>query len=111
MKRFRVDEADIERMAKKTVLSYGPDTAAKTSRFWILLFLAGIIATAGVAADSTATVIGAMIVAPLMTPILGTAFSLVIAERHYLTRSLLAVLGGALLVISIAFIFSAWLNH
>jgi len=105
MKQFRVDEADIGRMTEKTVLSYGPNTAAKTSSFWILLALAGVIATAGVAADSTATVIGAMIVAPLMTPILGTAFSLVIAERHYLARSLLAVLGGALLVISIAFLF------
>ena len=106
MKRLRVDEADIARLAEKTVLSYGPNTAAKTSKFWILLFLAGIIATAGVAADSPATVIGAMIVAPLMTPILGTAFALVIAERHFLARSVLAVLGGALLVISIAFLFS-----
>jgi uncharacterized hydrophobic protein (TIGR00271 family) len=106
MKLFRIDEADIERMAEKTVLSYGPNTAAKTSKFWILLFLAGIIATAGVAADSPATVVGAMIVAPLMTPIMGTAFALVIAKRHYLARSILAVLGGALLVISTAFLFS-----
>ena len=103
--KFIVDEADIGRMAEKTVLSYGPNTGAKTSSFWILLALAGVIATAGVAADSTATVIGAMIVAPLMTPILGTAFSLVISETHYLARSLLALLGGALLVISIAFLF------
>jgi uncharacterized hydrophobic protein (TIGR00271 family) len=106
MVRFSVDAADIERMTEKTVLSYGPNTAAKISQFWILLTLAGIIATAGVAADSTATVIGAMIVAPLMTPILGIAFALVMVERHHLVRSLLSVLGGALLVISIAFLFS-----
>ena len=31
------------------------------SRFWILLILSAIIATAGILADSTATVIGAMI--------------------------------------------------
>ena len=105
MKQFIVHESDIERMAEKTILSYGPNTAKKTSSFWILLTLAGIIASAGVASDSTATVIGAMIVAPLMTPILGTAFSLVIAERQYLAHSLLAVLGGALLVISVAFLF------
>ena len=105
MKRLRVDETDIERMAEQTLLSFGPNSAAKNSKYWILLSLSGIIATAGVAADSPATVVGAMIVAPLMTPILGTAFALVIAERHYLKRSLLAVLGGALLVISIAFLF------
>lgn len=106
MKRLRVDETDIERMAEQTILSYGPNTAAKMSKYWILLSLAGVIATAGVAADAPATVVGAMIVAPLMTPILGTSFALVIAgERHYLARSLLAVFGGALLVISIAFLF------
>ncbi|MEH6583372.1 MAG: TIGR00341 family protein [Halioglobus sp.] len=106
MKLLRVDEADIERMAKKVVLSYGPDSTAKISQFWILLTLAGIIATAGVAADSVATVIGAMIVAPLMTPILGVALALVISDRHHLMHSLCTVLGGALLVVSIAFLFS-----
>lgn len=106
MQRLRVDAANIERMSEKTNLSYGPNSAAKTSKYWVLLTLAGIIAAVGVAADSPATVIGAMIVAPLMTPIMGTAFSLVIADHHCLARSLLAVLGGALLVIGIAYLFS-----
>ncbi|MEH6588212.1 MAG: TIGR00341 family protein [Halioglobus sp.] len=104
--RFEVDTADIERIAQKTLLSYGQDTASKHSQFWILMALSGVIASAGVAADSPATVIGAMIVAPLITPILGTAFSLLMADRHYLMHSLLTLLGGALLVIGIAFLFS-----
>jgi len=106
MQRLSVDAADIERMAEKTILSYGPNSAAKNSKYWILLTLAGIIAAAGVAADSAATVVGAMIVAPLMTPMMGIAFALVISQRHYLGRSVLAVFGGALLVIGIAFLFS-----
>lgn len=105
MEKLNVDAADIRRIAEKTLLTFGPATSAKSSRFWILLTLAGIIASAGVAADSTAMVIGAMIVAPLMTPIMGTAFSLVLGDRNHLMRSLLAVFGGALLVISIAFLF------
>lgn len=103
--RLRVDAADIERMADKTLLSYGPTSGAKISQFWILLALAGVIATAGVVNDSTATVIGAMIVAPLMTPILGSAFAIVLADRHRALRSLLTVLGGAALVIAIGFGF------
>jgi len=46
-------------------------------QFGVLLFLASLIATMGVLGDSTATVIGAMIVAPLMTPIMATAAALV----------------------------------
>ncbi len=73
---------------RDAVFFEGPDVRQRLSRFWILITLASIIAAAGVAADSTATVIGAMIVAPLMTPILGTMLSVVLADRANLTRSL-----------------------
>lgn len=80
----------------------------KSSKFWILLVLAAIIATAGLLADSTATVIGAMIVAPLMTPILGTALALVLADKGNLARSLGLVIAGAACVIAIAFLFGTF---
>ncbi|NQU36370.1 MAG: DUF389 domain-containing protein [Actinobacteria bacterium] len=92
-------------MADKTLLSYGPNSKRKYSAFWILLLLASVIAGAGVVQDSTATVIGAMIVAPLMTPILGTAFAFVLADRYRMFRSALVVLGGSALVIGVGFLF------
>jgi uncharacterized hydrophobic protein (TIGR00271 family) len=69
-----------------------------STRFWGLLVLSAVIAGAGVIGDSTATVIGAMIVAPLMTPILGCALALVLAERSNVIRCALLVLCGALAV-------------
>ena len=66
---------------------YLGDVRRKLSRFWILLVLAAIIATAGVLANSTATVIGAMIVAPLGTPIMGVALAVVIGDARRLWRS------------------------
>ena len=45
------------------------DAAAKQSRFWLLLVLAAVIASCGVLTNSTATVIGAMIIAELAKPI------------------------------------------
>ncbi|MGW6270177.1 DUF389 domain-containing protein [Streptomyces sp. NPDC055060] len=72
-----------------------------STRFWGLLVLASVIASAGVVGDSTATVIGAMIVAPLMTPILGSALALVLADRAQVMRCALLVLGGALAVVAI----------
>ncbi len=59
---------------RDALLFDGPERGRKLSRFWALLLLAAVIATAGVVTDSTATVIGAMIVAPLMTPISGWSF-------------------------------------
>jgi uncharacterized hydrophobic protein (TIGR00271 family) len=76
----------------------------KLSRFWLLLILAAVIAAAGVIADSTATVIGAMIVAPLMTPILGTALAAALADRENLLRSIGLVLAGAGAVVAIGWL-------
>jgi uncharacterized membrane protein len=89
---------------RDAVFFEGPDIRQRLSRFWILITLASIIAAAGVAADSTATVIGAMIVAPLMTPILGTMLSVVLADRTNLSRSLLHVGGGALVAVGIGWL-------
>lgn len=50
-------------------------------QFGVLLVLATVIATMGVLGDSTATVIGAMIIAPLMTPIMATAAWAAPADR------------------------------
>jgi hypothetical protein len=58
----------------------GPEHRRRLSRFWLLLPLSAVIASAGVVSGSTATVIGAMIVAPLMTPILGIVLAVVLAD-------------------------------
>ena len=89
---------------RDSVFFEGPDASQRISRFWILLILAAIIAAAGVVADSTATVIGAMIVAPLMTPILGTMLSVVLADRTNLVRSILLVAAGAATAIAIGWL-------
>jgi uncharacterized hydrophobic protein (TIGR00271 family) len=82
----------------------GPELSRKLSRFWLLLLLSAVIASAGVVADSTATVIGAMIVAPLMVPILGCVVAVVLADRDNLLRCALLVVTGAAAVVAIGFL-------
>ena len=67
---------------------------AKLTKFWVQLALASAIAAGGVIGDSTPAVIGAMIIAPLGTPIYGLALGAVIGERHEIRRSLLLLVGG-----------------
>jgi uncharacterized hydrophobic protein (TIGR00271 family) len=75
------------------------EVSAKRSAFWVMLSLSAVIATAGVLADSTATVIGAMIIAPLSTPIMGLALGLAKgAPRAALHSAGVVVLGTALVV-------------
>jgi uncharacterized hydrophobic protein (TIGR00271 family) len=89
---------------REAVFFDGPTQAAKLSRFWLLLVLAAVIATTGVVGDSDATVIGAMIVAPLMTPILGTMLAVVLADWPNLVRSIALVLAGAVTAVAIGYL-------
>ena len=82
------------------------DVVAKRTGFLIMLVLAGVIAIAGVLADSTATVIGAMIIAPLGTPILGIALGLVTGHLGLVLRSLAWVLAGLAIVVLLGLLFA-----
>lgn len=61
--------------------------------------------------DSTATVIGAMIIAPLMTPILATTAALMMGNGSRAWRSLLLVAAGTLGVIIVAAILGSVAIH
>ena len=76
--------------------------------FFVLLLCAAVIATLGLISNSTAVVIGAMIVAPLMDPILSLAFALSISNNKLAKRSLLTVLIGVITVIATAALL-AWI--
>jgi uncharacterized hydrophobic protein (TIGR00271 family) len=60
---------------------------------------ATVIACAGLLGDSAATIIGAMLVATLMAPIMGIALALVDFDNRLLRQSLITLASGALLVL------------
>ena len=68
--------------------------SAKLTQFWMLLVLASIIAAGGVVGNSTPAVIGAMIVAPLATPIYGVALATVVGSNRHLRDALLLLVSG-----------------
>jgi uncharacterized hydrophobic protein (TIGR00341 family) len=96
----------VEELGEELFLDVG-DVATKRWRFAILLTLAAVIATAGVLTDSTATVIGAMIVAPLGVPIIGTAFGIVISNLRRVVASAVTVAVGAAAVVAIGWLLAA----
>ena len=63
-------------------------------RFYILVAVSTLIASFGLIANSTAVVIGAMLVAPLMTPIFGMSLALVRGETHLFGRAVQAEVVG-----------------
>jgi uncharacterized hydrophobic protein (TIGR00271 family) len=84
----------------------GAQTARRLTNFFALLLFATIIATYGVLSGSTATVIGAMIVAPLMNPIMATTAAVVMGSSQRALRAFSLTIVGILVVIVAAYLLS-----
>ena len=77
----------------------------RLSRFFTLMGFATAIAAFGVIADSTAVVIGAMLVAPLMTPLMGTSLAMVMGWPRRALMSGLVAIGGIAFTIGLSILF------
>lgn len=108
-----ITEADVGPLRREEVAATlyfePPERPAKQLAWWVMLVLSVAIATFAVLQDSTAVVIGAMLVAPLMTPILGLSAALVNGWRRRSGRSLLQVALGVAASVVIAYALSSWL--
>lgn len=105
----QVQRQSVEELTDALDLGYG-DKVSKRTGFMIMLTLAGMIAIAGVLTDSTATVIGAMIIAPLGTPILGIGLGIVTGHLSLVVRSILWVLIGLAVVVALGLMFSIFVS-
>lgn len=80
------------------------ESVPSLSFFMMMLTLSGIISTLGLLAGSTATVIGAMIIAPLMGPIIGIAYAITVANRRLMKRAGITLIFATALTVFCAFL-------
>lgn len=73
--------------AKGTIDDIAKRTALRGSNAWMLVCSA-LLASIGLDVNSTAVIIGAMLISPLMSPILGVGLAIAIEDRALLGRSL-----------------------
>ncbi|MEO0985073.1 MAG: TIGR00341 family protein [Cyanobacteria bacterium J06639_14] len=85
------------------------DSTAGTS-FVVLIVGSCVIATLGLLANSTAVIIGAMLIAPLMMPIRGLAFGILEADRDLIRTAIKALAMGIGLAIVISSLLGLSLN-
>lgn len=102
----RVPEADRRRIVR-SLFHEGPEFRYFAWRFSSLMWMSVTIAVLGLLADSTAVVIGAMLVAPLMSPIMGFAAALVMGWPMKALRQAIVAAVGAMGAIALAAAVSA----
>ena len=93
----RTTVPQIERESRLTLVERIQSSSKWNFDFIALICLSTLIAGGGLIQNSAAVVIGAMLVAPLMTPLLGTGLALIQANRVLFRNTILTVGRGFLL--------------
>ena len=78
------------------------DSSEPDFDFFVMAVLSCMIATFGLLTDSEATIIGAMLVAPLMSPVLGIGLASIRGDAILLRNAIKALFQGAIIIVFIS---------
>ncbi|WP_071190877.1 DUF389 domain-containing protein [Trichormus sp. NMC-1] len=104
-KRKKVEPSQLKQLVYELLEESTPDAT-----YLVLIIGSCAIATFGLLTNSTAVIIGAMIIAPLMLPIRGLAFGALIGNINLFRQGVIAVLLGTLLALLISYSIAALVN-
>ena len=99
-----LDLASVSPERHAVVLSDIESGSQPTATYYILLGVSELIAAFALIIGSDATLIGANLVAPLMTPIIGISLGLMRGDLRLLRTALMAEFGGALLAVALTYL-------
>ena len=82
------------------------EDAKLDSIYIVLMVLSTILATVGLYLNSASVIIGAMLLAPLMAPIISLSMSMLRYDRRLFKQSLRKVIAGILVALAVAFMLA-----
>lgn len=106
----RGEQAEDRTRIADTVYFEGASAFSSWVRFGLMMIFASVISAMGVLGDSTAVVIGAMLIAPLINPMMGMGLALAMGWPKRLGQASLAVLGGIAIAIGAGWVLAAALR-
>ena len=94
----------VARIMHDEVLNYVHEEGRVSARYVFMVLMSCGIAMLGLLMSSTAVVIGAMLISPLMGPIMSLGFSLCVLDIQELKRSLKGVVVGLIMAIVVSWV-------
>lgn len=106
IKNFKSPVRKIPFDQRREIIAEITDSSSPGFDYFLLVVLSSSIATLGLITNSPAVIIGAMLVAPLMSPIIGIGLASIIGRRTLLNSGISALIRGALLAIALSALFT-----
>lgn len=95
------DEKSKSEAVKKLIAESTPD-----KDFFFMIILSVLMATLGLLLDNIPILIGSMLIAPLLSPILSLALGIVIAEKTVISRSFFTILKAVIISVFLSMLVS-----
>ncbi|MBA2174640.1 TIGR00341 family protein [Halobacillus locisalis] len=99
------EKAKLQRASRHELLNAVEKNSKINWNYSLLILLSAIVATVGFLKDSEAVVIGAMVIAPMIGPVIAIAFSSILGDYKLLGKSIVTSLYGILIVCIISVLF------
>jgi uncharacterized hydrophobic protein (TIGR00341 family) len=103
---YEADQNGGERIARQELKAQAEDLASSLPSYVTLTAISAVIATAGLLMDSPATVVGSMVIAPLIGPAMAAAVGTVIDDSELFRRGLKFQAIGFTLTVLAAAVFT-----
>ena len=104
------EEKDRERIAREELRARAEELAPSLSSFVLLTMVSSVVATAGLLLDSPATVVGSMVIAPLVGPAMAAGVGTVLDEDELVGRGVRLQVVGVIATVAAAALFAGLLN-
>ncbi len=99
------EKAKLLRASRHELMNAAEKNSRISWNYSLLIVLSAIVATVGIIKDSEAVVIGAMVIAPMIGPVISIAFSAILGDYKLLGKSALSSLYSVLIVLAISILF------
>jgi len=101
------EDADEDRISREELESAAEGLMPNTRNYFVLTVVSAVVATAGLLLDSPATVVGSMVIAPLVGPALAASVGTVVDEHELRVRGVFLQTAGVLAAVLSAGLFAA----
>lgn len=98
------------RISRDELYSDLSDTVKVNVNYVALVMLSVIVAAVGLVENNIAVIIGAMVIAPLLTPNVALSLSTTLANKSLARKALITLGSGLLLALALSFVFGLFLH-
>ncbi|MBB6451819.1 putative hydrophobic protein (TIGR00341 family) [Salirhabdus euzebyi] len=100
------ENSKLQRASRQELIQTIEKNSFITTNYTLLIILSAVVATVGFIKNSEAVVIGAMVIAPMLGPVISIAFSAILGDYKKIVKAMVTFLFGFIIVIIISIFFS-----